>query len=119
MCIRDRPIGAGATGKANLSMEDHDKTWLKSKFAEVEWQGDLAFKEYLNDIDQARKNGYALDRDNYYLGISTVSSAFDNAKTGRRYCLTAVLLSGAHDLNSMAAVGHDLRSEAQRLQNLF
>ena len=114
-----QPIGAGATGKANLSMEDHDKKWLKAKFAEVDWQGDLAFEDYLKDIDQARKNGYALDRDNYYLGISTVSSAFDNAKTGRRYCLTAVLLSGAHDPRSLAAVGKDLRSEAQRLQDLF
>ncbi len=110
-----QPIGAGATGKANLSMEDHDKAWLKSRFEEVDWQGNLAFEDYLTDIDLARKNGYAIDQDNYYLGISTVSAAFDQAKTARRYCLTGVLLSGAHDAKSIDKVGRDLKSAALKL----
>lgn len=116
-----QPIAAGATGRANLSMraDDNDTSWLESKFKEVQWQGELSFNDYLKDIKRARKRGYGVDRDKYYLGISTVSSAFNNAKTGRRYCLTAVLLSGAHSAKTIDAVGHELLSEAETLSNYF
>ena len=114
-----QPIGAGATGRANLSMHEDDQSWLKSKFAEVHWQGNISFDEYFNDIKRARKRGYSVDRDKFYLGISTVSSAFDDPKTRRRYCLTAVLLSGAHNAKSIDAVGIDLWAETKRLGEYF
>lgn len=110
-----QPIGAGATGRANLSMDQENVSWLKSKFAEVTWQGAITFDEYLQEISMARKHGYAIDRDKYYLGIATVSSPFDDSRTGRRYCLTAVLLSGAHDADSIDDVGNDLKSAATNL----
>ena len=110
-----QPVGAGATGRANLSMQEQDTAWLKSKFAEVNWQGSITFKEYLTDLRRAQKTGYAVDRDKYYLGISTVSAAFDQVKTGQRYCLTGVLLSGAHNNTSINEVGRDLKSAAQTL----
>ena len=110
-----QPIAAGATGRSNLSMNEDDARWLKSKFSEVHWQGSISFDEYLEDINRAREVGYAIDRDKYYLGISTVSAAFDHAKTGQRYCLTAVLLSGAHDAESIKQVGSDLKSAALKL----
>lgn len=110
-----QPIGAGATGRANLSMHDYETAWLKSKFTEVHWQGSINFDEYLADIKRAQKAGYAIDRDKYYLGISTVSAGFDEAKMGGRYCLTAVLLSGAHDAKSIDKVGRDLKSAAKDL----
>ena len=113
-----QPVAAGATGRSNLSMQQQDTAWLKSKFAEVKWQGSISFDEYLEDINQARESGYAIDRDKYYLGISTVSAAFDQAKTGRRYCLTGVLLSGAHDAKSIDKVGRDLKLAALKLADL-
>lgn len=114
-----QPIAAGATGRANLSRQDHDIAWLKSKFAEVQWQGDLSFDDYLDEIKLAQEHGYSVDRDKYYLGISTVSSAFGGAKTGRQYCITAVLLSGAHDEKSISIVGQDLLKEAKTLSNFL
>jgi len=110
-----QPIGAGATGRANLSMNDIDTAWLKAKFSEVHWQGSIDFDEYLADIKKAKEAGYAIDRDKYFLGISTVSAAFDEAKMGGRYCLTAVLLSGAHDEKSIDQVGRDLKSAVTNL----
>lgn len=110
-----QPIGAGATGRSNLSMHQQDVSWLKTKFAEVDWQGPISFDEYLKDINRAREAGYAIDKDKYYLGISTVSATFDQVKTERRYCLTAVLLSGAHDAESIDEVGRDLKSAASKL----
>lgn len=110
-----QPVAAGATGRSNLSMQQQDIAWIKSKFGEVEWQGSISFDEFLDDINQARTAGYAVDRDKYYLGISTVSAAFDQANTGRRYCLTGVLLSGAHDAKSIDKVGRDLKSAALKL----
>lgn len=110
-----QPIGAGSTGRANLSMHKENTAWLKTKFSEVNWEGPITFEEYLNDINKARENGFAVDRDKYYLGISTVSTAFDESKTGRRYCLTAVLLSGAHNAESIDLVGQVLQSAASKL----
>ena len=112
-----QPLGAGATGRANLSMHQENIPWMKAKFAEVTWQGPITFDEYLSDIHQAQELGYAIDRDRFNLGISTVAAAFDERKTGRRYCLTAVLLSGAHDDDSIHVVGCDLKSAASELAN--
>lgn len=110
-----QPIGAGSTGRASLAMGEDDTQWLKAKFSEVKWQGVMSFDEYLADIRLAQKVGYAIDRDKFNLGISTVAAAFDEAKTGRRYCLTAVLLSGAHDDDSIAVVGRDVKAAAVSL----
>lgn len=111
-------IGAGATGRAALSIYDKNKQWMKDQFKKVHWQGEISFKEYMADVDRAKEVGYAIDRDKYYLGISTVSAAFIERKTGKRYCLTAVLLSGAHDDESINSVGNDLKSAAMKLKNL-
>lgn len=113
-----QPIAAGSSGRAALSMYPENIPWMKSRFAEVEWQGSINFNEYLADIKAAREAGYAVDRDKFYLGISTVSAGFDEPKTGRKYCLTAVLLSGAHDADSIIAVGCDLKSTAVKLSNI-
>jgi len=110
-----QPIGAGSTGRANLSTQEQSNAWLKSKFSEVDWQGSINFEEYLSDINKARDQGFAVDKDKYYLGITTVSTAFAESKTGRQYCLTAVLLSGAHDDQSIDQIGHDLKSAASKL----
>lgn len=113
-----QPIGSGASGRAALSTYDEDIPWMKAKFAEVQWEGSISFEEYLADIQKAREVGYATDRDKFYLGISTVSAAFIEARTGKRYCLTAVLLSGAHDADSIQSVGRDLKSAAMSLAKL-
>lgn len=113
-----QPIGAGASGRAALSMYQEGIAWLQSKFAEVHWEGPISFDEYITEINKARELGYAVDRDKFYLGISTVSAAFVEANTGKRYCLTAVLLSGAHDEESIDLVGQDLIAAAQSLASI-
>ncbi len=111
------PSGAGATGRANLSLHEADTDWLKTKFSEVRWQAPIEFDEYLDDLKNAKADGYAIDRDKYYAGVSAVSSAFEDSKTGRTFCITAVLLSGAHDENSLRRVGRDLKRAAAELKH--
>ena len=71
--------------------------------------------EYQQDIEKASADGYAMDRDNFFLGVSAVAAAFTEPSTKRRYCLSAVVLSGAHNETSLTAVGRDLYKAARRL----
>ena len=115
-----QPLGAGATGRAHISVSPRreDDFWLKARFDEVNWQGDITFEQYLREIEQARELGYAVDRDAYYPGMSSVAAAFDQVETGHRYCLTAVLLSGAHDNQSIKSIGKELVAITKKLSRL-
>lgn len=113
-----QPFGAGSVGRAVLAMSQNDIPRFKMVFSGLTWEGSITFDEYLDDINKARQQGFAVDRDKYFLGITTVSTAFLDRKTGRAYCLTAVLLSGAHDESSINAVGSDLKSAAQSIVDI-
>ena len=114
-----QPIASGASGRAALSTYQKDTPWLAAKFAEVMWQGSINFEDYLRDVEQAEHAGYAIDRDKYHLGISTVSAAIFEKNTNKRYCLTAVLLSGAYDNDAINAIGNDLKSEVDKLSGIL
>ncbi|RMB04759.1 IclR family transcriptional regulator [Eilatimonas milleporae] len=109
------PIGAGSAGRIVMAEHMHNHARLKEAFDAVDWGGEFTFEEYVADVKKAAKNGFSIDRDKFFRGITTISTAFADQTTGRRYCLTIVFLSALHDRKSLASIGKKLKEATQGL----
>ncbi len=117
-----QPIAAGATGRAILSRNDvsylNNSPWLNSQFQKVIWQGEITLNDYREQVIQAKKVGYAVDKDQYFEGMSAISSVFEERNTGRLHAITAVLYSAGLENQVIESVGQELKLIAKELSKL-
>jgi len=108
-------IGSGSVGRACLSMRNDNKQFIREAFSEVSWQGEITFDEYLDQIKTTANVGYSIDQDQYFLGMTTLSTPFIEESTDRWFTLTMICLSGAEDDDSLNAKGTELKQKVLEL----
>ncbi|MET0375255.1 MAG: IclR family transcriptional regulator C-terminal domain-containing protein [Rhizorhabdus sp.] len=102
------PMLMGAVGRAiagKLCIPEQD---LREEFSRLRWQAPLTFEEYFAQVCEAREQGFAVDRDNFATGVTTVAVAIRDANGAVSYGLSGILFSGQHAADSIARVGQDL-----------
>lgn len=112
MAIGQRqPLGAGAAGRAVLSVLDPDRERLAELIGRVRWQHEPGLDEYGAQIVRARSNGYATDLGALNSGIFSVAAAISTG-TPASHCLSMSFFSGTVDESGIAAMGRDAASKA-------
>ena len=111
------PIGAGSSGRAFMGKYYHDKARLLSAYKAVEWQGSLTFEGYVDQIGKALSAGYAVDRDELYSGVTTISSAFEDYALQRQFCLSIFILSAQYSGQEIEIMGNELKAKVDLLQS--
>lgn len=102
------PMLVGAVGRAfaaELCIPDNE---LKEKFEKLRWNRPLSFEEYRQQVMDCKQKGYAVDRDNFSHGVTTVAVALRNSQTASRYGLSAIMFSGPQADERTAEVGEAL-----------
>lgn len=109
------PIGAGSAGRAFMARHANDFERLARAFSEVTWQGSITLEQYVSEVKKVVRNGYAIDKDILYPGVTTISSAFFEPETKREFCLSVFLLSPALNAKTIRAIAEEVRSSASHL----
>jgi DNA-binding IclR family transcriptional regulator len=107
------PILAGAIGRsvaAVMQLSDED---LRRHFAEVRWRAPPAFKDFKSDVEQARRDGYALDLGNWYPAVHAAASAVVDSSGRPTLCIGGLALAGQRSLDEMRELGVSLREAAR------
>lgn len=107
------PVGAGSAGRALMAKYLHDPKKLKAAFDLVDWRGDITFEDYLTDIRNTIQDGYSIDRNKLYPGVTTISSAFEDVVAQRQYCISLFLLSPAYPARTLKKLGEKLRANVE------
>ncbi len=81
---------------------------LSRKYAALRADALPPFKAFLRQVEQARRDGYAVDADNFVSGITTVSSAVLDSAGGPVMALSAVDLSARLDRAAARHLGAEL-----------
>lgn len=81
---------------------------LKEEFQELRWQSAPSFDTYRREVEFAKVEGYAIDRDNFVRGITTISALIlkDGEPAG---AISTVGLSGQFSADDLNVLGSDLK----------
>jgi DNA-binding IclR family transcriptional regulator len=68
------PLYIAALGRVMAAYTGLSRSELRQKFAELRWQNSPSFEDYLRDIESVHTKGYAVDKDNFVRGVTTISA---------------------------------------------
>lgn len=76
------PTFVGALGRCMAAFSTLSKSAVRRKFNQLRWESPPEFELYWNDLEETRSRGYAVDRDHFVRGITTIAAPiFDAAGT--------------------------------------
>lgn len=103
----------GAVGRAiaaKLELSDAD---LRAEFELLRWQSPPDFDEYVEQVRQARRRGFAVDCDHFASGVTSVAVAIHDRVGSVSYGMSGIMFSGQCDGQSIARVGAELVEVAE------
>jgi len=112
------PLFAGAAGKvflAGLNSDQVDQLILEKGLPRYTPRSITDTKEYMAELEQVRKQGYAMDDEEYITGIKAVAVALHNRK-GPPMALWVVGLSNTMDHTKMKQVIDVIRDITEKLR---
>ncbi len=103
------PMFIGALGRAMAANLDLDRPALRRQFTSLRWSDPPSFDEYAQEVEKARKLGYAVDADRYAQGVTTISSAVLAQPAQPVMAISAIGFSAQLKPSKVRAIGEDLR----------
>ena len=113
VCIQMRlgqrlPRWGGAVGRVMAGHSDLSEAELRKKFSQLRWQSPPSFKVYLEQANEARRRGYALDDGNFDRGVLSMAvPVFDFAGEITMACGVA-MFSGQHAAATLREIAEDM-----------
>lgn len=112
------PMLAGALGRCMAAFLDLPADEIKARFDDVRWQNPPSYETYLADVKQAKSNGYAVDRDNFVIGVTIISAPILNEKSKPALVISVVGFSAQIDKKTERTIAHDLRARAREISEM-
>ena len=108
-----------ATGRLIAAHGGENWTELRKRFNAIEWDKAPSFEAWKKEVDQARVRGWAIDRDNFVVGLTVIAVPLID-RTGRlTHTLVSAGLSSHLTTSVVPRVVADMRREAQALMDLL
>lgn len=108
------PIFVGALGRCMAAFSELPKDVLKRRFNELRWQSPPSFEEYWDDLKEARARGYAIDRDHFVKGITTVAAPIFDAASLPIVVISSIGFSGQFSDAALRALADDVRACSEK-----
>lgn len=117
----DLPLGKrlpaliGAVGRVVAAHATVPEAELRRRFAGFRWQRPPRFETYLAGVEQARRDGYAIDEGELYTGVDTVGAIITDAQKTPRYGVSSVTLAGQTTAEQRRKIGRELADTCHRI----
>lgn len=109
------PCFVGAIGRCVAAARALCEPDLRRRFAGLRWQRPPNFETYRDDVEAARRDGFAFDRGNLFTGIDIVAALVVD-HTGRpRYGLSGIAISGQVSDEDLTRLGGELHTAAKQI----
>ena len=109
------PATISASGRCLAAFGDHDREDLHRRFKRLRWDHAPTLAEWETQVEQTRRNGYAVDQGNYMAGITVVAAPVFGVGRRLSHCLVVVGISGQLRDATLTRIGSDLRESAAQL----
>ncbi len=109
------PMYIAALGRCIAAHSGLSTSELRERFDALRWQDGPSFDDYLADVNDARRRGYAVDSANYVKGVTTVSAAILDRDARPLMAISAVGFTAQMNKATIKAIGEELRDRAAEL----
>lgn len=106
------PIFIAALGRCMAAHSGLGRNELRRHFENLRWESPPDFETYLKEVNMARESGFAVDRDNFVRGVTTVSSPILDSDGHATSAISAVGFTGQFSDESLDTLSKDLRRHA-------
>lgn len=104
-----------ATGRLIAAQMDATVAQLKKIYALIPWDDAPSFAIWRNEVELARRQGWALDRDHFVRGLTVVALPVFNARQALTHTVVAVGMSSLLDAPAIQRLVADMRSQVEAL----
>jgi DNA-binding IclR family transcriptional regulator len=105
----------GALGRCMAAHIGLPEEELRRHYGTLRLEAPVSFETFMAEVEDARRDGYAVNRDGFVRGITTVSSVVLDAERRPFLALSVVGLSAQLDGERVTSIGHDLRDTVRRV----
>ncbi len=106
------PTYVGAVGRCYAALRNLPLDELKSRFETLQWQAPPSFDAYAADVEKARRDGYAFDFGQLFIGLE-IAAAIVTDPTGKpRLGISGISIAGQLSRENIERLGADLRDSA-------
>jgi DNA-binding IclR family transcriptional regulator len=100
------PLLIGAMGRVLGAFGGLEETELRRRFAALRWQRPFSVEEYLAQVDETRRRGWAVDEDHYIQGVTTLSAPVHRQEG--LLAVSATVFTRQYDRAAYPAIGEEL-----------
>jgi DNA-binding IclR family transcriptional regulator len=102
------PLFIGAVGRAFAAELELTDSEIAHEVTNLRWQSPPDVASYLRQVRDYRKDGYAVDANNFSLGVTTIASVLRDAVGGACFGLSAICISGQIGREQVHTIGKNL-----------
>lgn len=103
------PLLLGASGRVFGAFSGLGKAALKERFQELRLARPLEFETFLQQLEEVRRIGWALDDGYAYAGTVTIAVPVQEPGGALNFTCAAILFNGQYDLQRVAGIAEDLK----------
>jgi DNA-binding IclR family transcriptional regulator len=111
------PALISATGRCIAAFGDHAPEELEARFRGLRWDEPPTFAEWLEQVEQTRVQGFAMDAGNYISGVTVVAAPVWKTRANLSHALVAIGIGSALRKSGLPALQDTLLSTARTLSN--
>lgn len=113
------PMYIAALGRCMAAHSGLSAAELRSRVSELRWDASPSFEQYLAEVDEARRLGYAVDRSQYVKGVTTASAPILDSGERPIMAISAVGFAAQLDAHAVQSLGEDLRDRAAEISGVL
>ncbi|NGY04039.1 IclR family transcriptional regulator [Solimonas terrae] len=109
------PALISATGRCIAAFGGHSDEELESRFRTLRWDEPPSFDEWRAQVEQTRRQGFAIDAGNYIAGVTVLAAPVWKTRARMSHALVAIGIGGALQRNGLPALQKELAGAARGL----
>ncbi|WP_340589050.1 IclR family transcriptional regulator [Erythrobacter alti] len=106
------PALISATGRCIAAFGAHDPARLRKRFDQLRWDNPPGFNLWKKQVEQARRDGYAIDAGHYIAGVTVLAAPVYTTSATPSHAIVALGLEGVISAAGPDRLGDTLRREA-------
>jgi DNA-binding IclR family transcriptional regulator len=107
------PMFIAALGRCMAANSGLSRAQLKKRYAALRWEEAPGIDQFLEEVDRARTDGYAIDPGRYVKGVTTVSAAVLDAHGLPIMAISTIGFSAQFNDQQLVALACDVRDRAR------
>jgi len=113
------PLVIGSGGRCFAAFSDLTRDEVEQLFSQIRWQLPLEFDRYWQEVEEARRNGFAIDNEYFAAGVVTVGVPVLGEDGKAVLAITATLLKGQYANIRCEKLVSDLKRLATQVQRVM